>query len=67
MPRSVLKRELQRDPSETEIRRLYYLLRMTKAELAAKIVCVEDAVAVERTSNNRLREEILLGKIGSLT
>ncbi|GEM_PF-1330820 len=68
--RRVVKRVLAQGntpgPTAAEVRRLHYLLRMTKAELAAQIIEVERELARSEKANNLLREKVLFEALGPL-
>lgn len=58
-----LSREVER-PSDAERRRMHYLMRQTKAELAARIIAVERELACSEKSNGVLRDQIIREKLG---
>ena len=58
-----LAREVER-PSDAERRRMHYLMRQTKAELAARIIAVERELACSEKSNGVLRDQIIREKLG---
>lgn len=59
----LLNREVE-NPTDAERRRVCYLMRLTKAELAARIISVERELACSEKSNGILREQILQEKLG---
>ncbi|SHF59352.1 hypothetical protein SAMN02745148_03060 [Modicisalibacter ilicicola DSM 19980] len=58
-----LAREVEK-PTDVERRRMHYLMRQTKAELAARIIAVERELVCSEKSNGVLRDRILREKFG---
>lgn len=51
-------------PTDAERRRMHYLMRLTKAELAARILAVERKLTLSEKSNGVLRDQILRENLG---
>lgn len=51
-------------PTDAERRRMHYLMRLTKAELAARIIAVERELACSEKSAEVLRDRILRESLG---
>ncbi|NYS61887.1 MULTISPECIES: hypothetical protein [Halomonadaceae] len=58
-----LAREVE-SPTDAERRRMHYLMRQTKAELAVRIIAVERELACSEKSNGVLRDRIIQEKLG---
>lgn len=54
------------EPTVAEVRRLHYLLRLTKAELGAQVIKLERELARSEQANSLLREKILHQALGPL-
>jgi hypothetical protein len=64
--RRILRQELEGPSTEVEIRRLRYLLRFTKAEIAAMTIRVERDLAISNNANELLRDQLLSVSVGPL-
>nr|WP_299241338.1 hypothetical protein [uncultured Halomonas sp.] len=59
----LLNREVK-TPTDTERQRMHYLMRLTKAELAARVIAVERELACSEKSNGVLLDRILEESLG---
>lgn len=57
--KGILDRALGEKPSEAETRRMAYLFRLTKGELAAFVVNIERELHAQIEANNLLRDKLL--------